>query len=275
VKYFLCVICSSRSFHTALLLMFLLILSGCSTTVGSQTDDFLNLQQLNHTMQEELATHAERENTLINREAAVSARETELVSLFSELLKEKMALELYQDELRLNERKNTARKNIKSSVINKKPTPTKATDGKNSRVVLGELENVFLDPPGMHFSARIDTGAKTSSINALDIVEFERDGKPYVKFQVLHPKTNKKIELTRRIRKYVRIKEHDRESQRRPIVRLRIKLANIDERINFTLVDRSNFKQQVLIGRNFLRDLAVVDVSKEYTTTADDTYETK
>ena len=225
------------------------------------------MQQINQNLQEKSLANAAREDKLIDREVAVRTRETELVSMFSELLKEKKELELNKDELRQKEKKIAAKERIKATASYQKPTITRTLEKRNSRTVLGALENIFLDPPGMLFSARIDTGAKTSSINALDIVEFERDGKPYVKFHVFHPKTGEKIKLTRRIRKYVRIKEHGRESQRRPIVQLRIKLANIDERINFTLADRSNFKQQLLIGRNFLRDLAVVDVSKEYMTT--------
>jgi hypothetical protein len=97
------------------------------------------------------------------------------------------------------------------------------------------------------------------------MVEFERDGKPYVKFNIIDPGTGGKIELTRRIRGHTKIKKHMAESQRRPIVSLRVKLGELDEHISFTLIDRSKFKQQILIGRNFLRDLAIVDVSKEYT----------
>lgn len=97
------------------------------------------------------------------------------------------------------------------------------------------------------------------------MVEFERDGKPYIKFNIIDPETEEKIELVRRVRGHTKIKKHKIESQRRPIVQLRVKLGDLDELISFTLVDRSKFKQQILIGRNFLRDLAIVDVSKEYT----------
>ena len=133
-------------------------------------------------------------------------------------------------------------------------------------LVVGQLEYVHLIPPDIQFKARIDTGAQTSSLNAIDLTEFERDGKPYVKFGVLDPETGKTIELVRQVRKHTRIKEHENDSQLRPVVKMRVILGSIDQRINFTLVDRSNFKHQVLIGRNFLRDFAVVDVSKRYIT---------
>ena len=133
--------------------------------------------------------------------------------------------------------------------------------------ILGALEHVYLDPPGLEFSARVDSGARTSSVNAMDIVEFERDGKPFVKFHLTHPQTDEPIEITRRLRRHVKIKERgDREAQRRPVVRMRVVIANINEQIDFTLENRSKFKHQVLIGRNLLSDLAIVDVSKKYTT---------
>ncbi|SEN62698.1 ATP-dependent zinc protease family protein [Nitrosomonas marina] len=219
-----------------------------------------------------------REDALITREAAISARESELVTLFSELLKEKKLLESQQIQLE-NQISTAARKNNPPApptstprTAAKKPQNTsKNTSASQNKAVkdditiLGGLEYVYLDPPGINLSARIDTGAQTSSLNALDMVEFERDGKPYIKFNIIDPETKEKLELTRRIRGYTKIKKHKTESQRRPIVQLRVKLGNLDEQISFTLIDRSKFEQQVLIGRNFLRDLAVVDVSKEFT----------
>lgn len=161
-------------------------------------------------------------------------------------------------------KKNSERVRTKP-IHNKTATAKQATNTGNAPTIIGGLEDVYLDPPGLVISARIDTGATTSSLNAVDMVEFERDGKPYVKFHVMEPKTDEKIEITRRIRSHVKIKEHKGESQRRPVIRMRIKLGDIDEQIKFTLVDRNQFEQQVLIGRNLLRDLAIVDVSKEYT----------
>lgn len=219
-----------------------------------------------------------RENKLSEREARISARESELVTLFAELVEQRKLLETDQsDKIPVSEEDSGADNNQLCSCDTGTAETSKQEQSAKTetRTILGGLEHVYLDPPGMEFSARIDTGAQTSSLNALDIVEFERDGKPFVKFSVLHPQTGEKMELTRRLRRYVRIKERgDRESQRRPVVRMRVMLADIDEQINFTLEDRTRFKHQVLIGRNFLQDLAIVDVSKKYTTVKTDNSET-
>ena len=206
-------------------------------------------------------------DTLSEREARISARESELVTLFAELVELKKSLEKDQPEQRSTRAKdaNAPAADICACENTGAEGSSKGSATKlDSKTILGAIENVHLDPPGLEFSARIDTGAQTSSLNALNIVEFERDGKPFVKFNLTHPQSGEKIELTRRLRGYVRVKEFgDREALRRPVVRMRVVLADIDEQINFTLENRSRFKYQILIGRNLLQDLAVVDVSKK------------
>jgi len=254
-------------FFTLIFILFLLI--GCNA-VDMNPAEKENLEKHNQTLQQELDAYVGLEEELSSRKAAISEREAELVTLFIDLLKKEKSLEIgkaeFEDkqrrilaELRAKETSNSER-NIAARNLN-----NSHVDSKSNRIVLGGIEKVFLDPPNLVFNARIDTGAKTSSLNAIDMVEFERDGKPYIKFKVIHPETGEKVELTRRVRRHVRIKEHMSDSHRRPIVRLRVKFANIDERIDFTLVDRRKFAQQVLIGRNLLQDLAIVDVSKKFT----------
>ena len=216
------------------------------------------------------ACNTAQHEALAEREARIRAKESELVSLFAELVEQKKSLQQHASEASIAVQENPGKPAPPADAPNSCdpcPVPQTQPPAKTAaRTILGGLENVYLDPPGMEFSARIDTGAQTSSLHALDIVEFERDGKPFVKFSMIHPQTKEKIQLTRRLRRYVRVKElGNRESQRRPVVRMRVVLADIDERINFTLENRSRFKHQVLIGRNLLQDLAIVDVSQKYT----------
>ncbi|MCW5617823.1 MAG: RimK/LysX family protein [Nitrosomonas sp.] len=253
--------------------------SGCQTVDHQSSDKTtpdptLLIEQ--DRLGDRIAELARREEALVAREIAVSSRESEVVTVLAELLKQKEQLEQQQLANQASTTETTSKlpavpqasktvtRNPQHQANNTAGTVQKE-DTKDKRKILGGLEYIYLDPPGIVLSARIDTGAQTSSLNALDMVEFERDSKPFVKFNIVDPNTGEKIELTRRVRGHTKIKKHMTESQRRPIVSLRVKLGELDEHISFTLIDRSKFQQQALIGRNFLRDLAIVDVSKEYT----------
>jgi len=149
-------------------------------------------------------------------------------------------------------------------VIPKRPVESQRPTRINDLVVLGRLEKVSLKPENLVLSARIDTGAGLSSLNALELTNFERDGKPWVRFGLLDPKTKKLVYFERAVKRHVNIKQIGAEPMRRPVILMNVVLGTIDEQLEMTLADRSGYIYQVLIGRNFLRDQAVVDVSKKF-----------
>lgn len=136
---------------------------------------------------------------------------------------------------------------------------TEKTDTKH---IIGAVENVRLVPPNVILKARIDTGAKTSSIDARNITPFERNGKQWVRFTCMSGEKEHIIE--RKVVKTVLIKRHGEESQDRYVVNMRIILGEVSQLILVTLNDRDAYKYPVLIGRNFLRDYFIVDVAKKY-----------
>ena len=136
------------------------------------------------------------------------------------------------------------------------------TEKSDAKSIIGAIENVRLVPPNIVLKARIDTGAKTTSIDARNITPFERDGKEWVRFVCHSDKKEHTIE--RKIVKTILIKRHGKESQRRYVVDMRIVLGNVSQLIPVTLNDRETYAYPILIGRNFLRDYFIVDVSKKY-----------
>lgn len=139
----------------------------------------------------------------------------------------------------------------------------KVTPVSTSKIIIGEIEPVTIKKAGLTMSARIDTGAQTSSLNAQNITRFERDGKRWVRFTVIDTRCNKKAEIDSRLVRTASIKRHGGPSIERPVVRLKAALGKTEETIEFTLADRSSFEYPVLIGRNFLDGKYVVDVSKK------------
>ena len=100
------------------------------------------------------------------------------------------------------------------------------------RTIIGCREPVFLKLGNKkrEFIARIDTGAKTSSLDMQLAVEL----------------THSKILKTRVIKSASGI-------GLRPIIEVTIMLVGKELTSNFTLADRSHMKYKILIGRNILR----------------------
>ena len=48
------------------------------------------------------------------------------------------------------------------------------------------------------------------------------------------------------------------------MVSLRVRLGNLNQEVEFTLADRSHLDFELILGRNFLTDVALVDVGKQY-----------
>ena len=136
------------------------------------------------------------------------------------------------------------------------------TEKLDSKKIIGALEYIRLVPPNMILKARIDTGAKMTSIDARNITPFERDGKQWVRFVCMDGEKEHTIE--RKLLKTMKIKRHGTEAQERYVVKMRIVLGDVSQLISVNLNNRDTYQYPVLIGRNFLRDSFIVDVAKKY-----------
>jgi len=128
--------------------------------------------------------------------------------------------------------------------------------------VIGQQERVVLATSGATLAARVDSGATTSSINAQDIELYERDGKAWVRFSVPggeHDNT----EYDLKVERTATIKRHGAAPVERPVVKLGVRLGKYDQPHSFSLADRSQFDFPVLLGRNFLINNFLIDVSKK------------
>lgn len=134
------------------------------------------------------------------------------------------------------------------------------------KLVIGRVENVRLTPPDHVFPARIDTGATTSSLDAQGLESFEREGEPWVRFNLEDTEEETSYEIEKEVVRHVRILQASSpEPERRPVIELQFQLGGIKMVEEFTLVERGHLSHKVLIGRNILRDLMVVDVARKFT----------
>ncbi|MUK28534.1 hypothetical protein GNP44_00275 [Aliivibrio fischeri] len=137
----------------------------------------------------------------------------------------------------------------------------KTADGK---LLLGEEEWIYIKAINHNAKARIDTGATTSSISAVDIEMFERDGKDWVKFKLAHNEKETK-EFESPVSRIVTIRQSSTEKRTdRPVIEAWVQIGDLKTKTEFTLNDRTHMTFPVLLGRTFFRDVAVVDVSKKF-----------
>ncbi|KXO07735.1 hypothetical protein AKG98_2203 [Moritella sp. JT01] len=148
-------------------------------------------------------------------------------------------------------------------VVLMKPTAKNNISGK---VILGQEEWVWFDKLQTNFKSRIDTGATTSSLNATEIVKFERDGQDWVKFNLSHKDDKTELPMEAPVVRTIKIRQTNAvEALRRYVVSLPVELGDIKTETEFTLADRSRMIFPILLGRTFLKDIAIVDVAQEYT----------
>ena len=145
------------------------------------------------------------------------------------------------------------------------PIPEKSRIKIDHKLVLGQIEKVMLTKEMRSFDARIDTGAVTSSLGVYNLSRFERDGKKWVVFSLDKDKKSPTYQYP--IKRIIRIALSSiNKINRRVVIQLNFKLGGQSYNSEFSLADRRHLDYQVLIGREFLLDRAVVDVSARYLT---------
>jgi hypothetical protein len=143
-------------------------------------------------------------------------------------------------------------------------TTAASTVVREDKEVVGWLEKVRVYPENLIIHAKLDTGARNSSLNAPHVSVFKRKGENWVRFDVTD-RLGKTVTLERKVHRMTKIKQHDRPPDFRPVVRLSICLGDTFKVVEVNLRDRSDFNYQMLIGRSFLKEDFVVDASVKFT----------
>lgn len=134
------------------------------------------------------------------------------------------------------------------------------------RQTAGWLEWVVLEPWGLKLKAKLDTGAKTSSLHAVDIEYFRRAGEEWVRFKTFDPRRpSEPVTIERPLLRDVRIKRHGAAYQKRPVVALDLCLGDKLVSAEFSLIDRKRFNYPVLLGRSLLKqERILIDPTTTY-----------
>ncbi|WP_022940150.1 ATP-dependent zinc protease family protein [Psychromonas hadalis] len=200
---------------------------------------------------------------ITNLESSLVASKTLTTQTKNELDSANMALKISEEKIiKLSMALEKSQKMAKTTKAIKNPKVTHIDD----KTILGQSEWVYVSTVKENFKGRIDTGAATSSLNAVDIERFERDGEKWVRFNLTHAKGNKAEMIEAKIVRIAKITQSSKPGveTERPVVKLHVRIGDVAHLTEFTLTSRLHMEYPVLIGRTFMQDVVLVDVSKEY-----------
>nr|WP_231950988.1 RimK/LysX family protein [Legionella waltersii] len=132
---------------------------------------------------------------------------------------------------------------------------------KSEAQVYGYVEKVTLIDHKLALSAKLDTGAKSASLHAVNIIQIEKKGIPYLRFTV----PTKQGDFTFEGEYIGKVKIKVRESEanpgllkstpmKRPVVLLNVKLGDKVRAIQVNLTNRKRFIYPLLLGRDAIID---------------------
>ncbi|MFQ3200209.1 MAG: hypothetical protein ACI9SK_000923 [Zhongshania sp.] len=145
--------------------------------------------------------------------------------------------------------------------------------GDAAHQIFGLSEYVYIEELGVGYKAKIDTGADSASINAINaqVEKVSGDGDNIVHFDLVLPdKTLRSVSLP--LSKHIRIKrrasdynEDEKDYTRRPVLELTLCIGGDSHKVEVNLADRRQFSKPMLVGSEPLIAFnALVDPSKKY-----------
>ena len=132
---------------------------------------------------------------------------------------------------------------------------------------IGWREWVELPDLGIaRIKAKVDTGARSSSLHAFDVEVFERDGVSWARFRV-HPDQRRDarvLELEAKVLETRSVRSSSGEAAMRPVIETSVTLLGRTWPIELTLANRDQMGFRMLLGRQAFRSRFLVDAGRSY-----------
>ncbi len=132
----------------------------------------------------------------------------------------------------------------------------------NAKIVVGSEEWCALPQAGIPaIKARVDSGAKTSALHAVNIVPFKKDNTPWVSFDV-HPLQNNgktTVHCEAPIHDKRRVKSSSGSSEMRYVIKTVLSIAEDTWEVEVTLTNRDTMGYRMLLGRQAMSGKMLVD----------------
>jgi len=133
--------------------------------------------------------------------------------------------------------------------------------------VIGWREWVALPELGVaRIKAKVDTGARSSSLHAFDLENFRRDGEDWVRFGIHPVQRNSRvtIEAEAAVLEYRSVRSSSGKATRRPVILTQLELLGQSWKVELTLANRDEMGFRMLLGREAFRNRFMVDAGSSY-----------
>lgn len=138
---------------------------------------------------------------------------------------------------------------------------------RSTRGTIGWREWIALPELGIDaIKAKVDTGARSSSLHAFNVEEFRRGGKRFVRFRVHPLQRNPRafVESESELLEYRRVKSSGGHETLRPVIVTTVELLGQSWSIELTLASRDTMGFRMLLGRQAIQSRFLVDPGRSF-----------
>jgi hypothetical protein len=135
------------------------------------------------------------------------------------------------------------------------------------KLTVGWREWVSLPDMGVDWiKAKIDTGARSSSLHAFNVETFRRDGRDFVRFQVHPIQRDSRIVVPTEaeLLEFRQVRSSGGHETIRPVICTTLELLGTRCSIELTLASRDTMGFRMLLGRQALRQRFLIDPEASY-----------
>lgn len=133
------------------------------------------------------------------------------------------------------------------------------------RTLVGVVESIYLPELGLSaINTRIDTGAQTSALHVDHIVVHQQEKRVSFEFHPDFHDIEKTIRCSTPIHDRRWIKSSNGERERRYVIKTKAIMGKLEWDIELTLTDRSSMTHLMLLGREALSGMFIVDPGAEF-----------
>ena len=136
-----------------------------------------------------------------------------------------------------------------------------------SKILIGSREWCAFPDLGIGaVKAKVDSGAKTSSLHAFELEVFDRQGEPWVRFEI-HP-----LQKNQRVKRITEapvidqrwVRSSSGEAEERYVISSQLRMGGHSWPVELTLTNRDSMGYRMLLGREAMRGRMLIDPDAAY-----------